>query len=148
MTHVKPAIGVGSGVGSKLSLFEKVSDSGPVIQFRHPMDRGQFNIYHALTAVAFVLGTVVMFAGVGASFLPSSNRAEASKDWTFFFSTWAIALAVVFLTKVLMVRARRIVRQQRRAARRNDLVFAADLAVTAQALICVGFLLWGLSARL
>jgi heme/copper-type cytochrome/quinol oxidase subunit 2 len=112
------------------------------------MDHGQFNVYHALAAIAFVVATGVMFAGVGTSFLPSSNRAEANEVWMYFFSTWALALVIVFLTRALIVRARRIGRRKRRAGRRNDVALAADVAVAAQALIWIGFLLWGLSARL
>jgi heme/copper-type cytochrome/quinol oxidase subunit 2 len=111
------------------------------------MDRGQFNVYHALAAITFVVATVVIFAGVGTSFLPSSNHAEANEVWAYFFSTWALALVMVFLTRALIVRARRIGRQKCHAGRRNDVSSAVDVAVAAQALICVGFLLWGLSAR-
>ena len=81
-----------------------------------------------------------MYAGVGGSFLPSTP-AEVNEVWMFFFSVWAAALLIVLSTRALMVRARNRAAQGR-AVRWTDVVVAA------QAVICVAYLLWGISARL
>jgi hypothetical protein len=107
------------------------------------MDRVQCNVYHTLAAISFFVGAVVMYLGVGTSFLPSSGRAEANQVWMWFFSMWVLAFVIVFLTRLLMVRARRGIRlRNRRAVRWTDVI------VTAQAVICLAYLLWGVSARL
>ena len=102
----------------------------------------RYNAYKALARTTFAVSIIVMYAGVGKSFLPSSNRAEANVVWTYFFSAWLLALALVLLTRALMIKARRYASGM---GRRNGWT---DAVVVIQAVICGCYLLWGLSARI
>ena len=149
LTHeIKPRVPVFtrrfSEIRPKISLFLRViRDNSTPCYNPFIRNRREFTVRHTLAAISFLVATVIMYVGVGTSFLPSTSRAEANEVWTYFFSAWVLSLAMVFLTRVLMVRARRGI-----GLRNPNGGRWTDLVVTAQAAICVGYLLWGISARL
>ena len=93
--------------------------------------------------VGYVTATAVMYFGVGTSFSPSSTRVEANEVWTYFFSAWAIGLLMLGVTRLLVVKTRRDFNSPR-----PQRIRWTDLVIGAQALVCVGYLLWGLASRM
>jgi hypothetical protein len=93
--------------------------------------------------VGYLSATAVMYFGVGTSFLPSSTRAEANEVWTYFFSAWAFGLLMLGITRLLIGKTPTDFNSPR-----PQRVQWTDLVIGAQALVCVGYLLWGLASRL
>ena len=92
----------------------------------------------ALSVISWVAATAIMLFGVGTTFLPSSTRDEAGEVWLYFFSAWSVTIILLALSRVLTAKSRGL-----------WLVFQwTDVVVDAQAMICLGYVIWGISLRL
>jgi hypothetical protein len=93
------------------------------------------SVHTVVASCAYVVATILMYAGVGTSFLPSATKEEGSEVWRIFFFIWTLALVALSITRFFMPRAR--------SGPKCRSPCWMEVGIGVQALICALFLLLG-----